>query len=253
MQSSIPLSQDHKALLYPYPVPSKKPVGAIIVCPGGAYADLAPHEGEPIARWANSLGYAAFVLHYRLARHPAPLNDAQKAIRYLRSQAKAFNIEPSQIGILGFSAGGHLAAASGVFFTPGNVASEDPQARVSSRPDAMILCYPVISFGPYGHRESMINLLGENPPANLVEEFSLEKAVSSQTPPAFIWHTADDDGVPVENSLLLAKALRDHDVPFALHVFPHGRHGLGLGEGLSADWTELCGKWLRDLGFTRAS
>lgn len=246
-----PLSNG-KALLFPYLIPSKTPTGAIIICPGGGYAGLAAHEGEPVARWANSLGYAAFVLYYSLCHHPAPLEDAQWAIRLVRSEAEQFNIQPQQIAILGFSAGGHLAATSGIFHLPADPASRDPLARVSSRPDAMILCYPVISFGPYGHRGSMVNLLGENPPAELVEKLSLENSVNEKTPPAFIWHTADDEGVPVENSLFLAKALRKHKIPFSLHIYPHGRHGLGLGEGTVASWTELCGRWLADLGFACA-
>jgi acetyl esterase/lipase len=244
-------SDDHSQtpILIPYLVPSGKPTGAVIVCPGGGYAHLAPHEGEPIARWVNSRGYSAFVLHYRLAHHPAPLEDAKRAIQYVRYKAAEFNVAPDKIAILGFSAGGHLAASAGTLFTSGDPNAEDPIARCSSRPDAMILCYPVISFGPCGHQGSMVNLLGENPPKELVEKLSLENAVTKQTPPAFIWHTQDDEAVPVENSLLFAKALKKHGVPFALHIYPHGRHGLGLGEGLEASWTGLCGKWLESLGF----
>lgn len=236
-------------VLIPYLVESEEPRGAVIVCPGGAYEHLAPHEGEPIARWANSLGYSAFVLHYRLAQHPAPLEDAQRAVQLVRAKASEFNILPEKIAILGFSAGGHLAASAGTFFTSGDSTAKDPIERCSSRPDAMILCYPVISFGPYGHRGSMVNLLGGEPSEDLRERLSLENSVTKETPPCFIWHTADDEAVPVENSLLFARALREKKVPFALHIYPEGRHGLGLGEGLEASWTELCGKWLGSLGF----
>lgn len=252
-QTPIELYADAQtASLIPYLIPSQKPTGAVIICPGGGYEHLAPHEDEPIARWVNSLGYAAFVLHYRLAHHPAPLADAQRAIRLVRLRASEFNLDPTKIAILGFSAGGHLAASAGTLFTSGDAKAEDPIERCSSRPDAMILCYPVISFGPEGHHGSMVNLLGENPPKELVEKLSLENAVTKQTPPAFIWHTADDEVVPVENSLLFARMLRKNNVPFALHIYPHGQHGLGLGEGLEASWPQLCEGWLISLGFPRA-
>lgn len=236
-------------VLHKYPLKGKKPTAAILICPGGGYTHLAPHEGEPIARWVNSLGLAAFVLHYRLEKHPAPLEDAQWAIRSLRFQAEELNIDPNRIAIMGFSAGGHLAASAAIYHYVGNPIATDQLERISSRPDAAILCYPVISFGKFGHKGSMENLLGKDPSWRLKADLSLENAVSKRTPPTFIWHTADDEVVPVENSILLAESLASKNVPFALHIYPHGRHGLGLGEGETASWPGLCADWLQSIGF----
>lgn len=237
-----------------YRVSGDRPRGAVVVCPGGGYAHLAPHEGEPIAKWLNSLGISAVVAHYRRApnRHPVPLQDAQRAIRHVRFHAAEWNVRPDRIGILGFSAGGHLAATAGTHFDAGNPDAADPIDRVSCRPDAMVLCYPVITFeAPHRHVGSMNNLLGENPPDDLRLSLSNELQVTSRTPPAFLWHTADDAGVPVENSLLFAQAMRKNNAPFSLHVFPSGRHGLGLAHGipLVSEWTTLCAQWLLSLGF----
>jgi acetyl esterase/lipase len=226
------------APLTPYLVDGPGPHPAMVVCPGGGYRRHAPHEREPVARWLNGLGIAAFVLEYRVApqRHPAPLEDATDAIRTVRQRAAEWRVDPSRVGILGFSAGGHVAASAGTL-------AEDP----SGRPDLVVLCYPVISFGEHRHDGSMLNLLGDDPPADAQAALSLETRVSAETPPAFLWHTAEDGAVPVENSLLFAAALARHDVPFALHVFPHGRHGLGLAEGEPevGAWTSLCAAWLR--------
>lgn len=226
---------------------------AIIVCPGGGYGRLAPHEGEPIAQWLNGLGIAAFVLRYRVAphRHPTPLGDAQRAIRLVRQRGAEWGLASSRVGILGFSAGGHLTASAGVFHDPGDRANTDPVERVSSRPDALILCYPVISFGDFRHQGSTDNLLGPEATAANRDAVSLERQVDAATPPAFLWHTADDASVPVEHSLLFAGALRRHEIPFELHVYPHGRHGLGLAEEapLVAGWTTLCASWLATQGF----
>ncbi|MDD3925215.1 MAG: alpha/beta hydrolase [bacterium] len=228
--------------------------GAVVVCPGGGYSHKAEHEGAPVALWLNSIGISAFVLDYRVApyRHPCPLTDAARAIRCLRCHADRLDIYPDRIGIIGFSAGGHLAASAGTLFDNGNPAADDPVDRAGSRPDAMILCYPVISFGDYRHHGSMTSLLGDEPDAKLRSVLSLENSVTEGTSPAFIWHTASDAGVPVENSLLFARALSEHRVPFELHIFPAGGHGLGLAE---ADpdvsvWTDLCGRWLVSRGFT---
>ena len=239
--------------LTPYLPATGKAREAIIVCPGGGYGRLAPHEGEPIAQWLNGLGIAAFVLHYRVAphRHPTPLGDAQRAIRIVRQRGAEWGLASSRVGLLGFSAGGHLTASAGVFHDPGDQANADPVERVSSRPDALILCYPVISFIDFHHQGSTDNLLGPEATAASREAVSLERHVDATTPPTFLWHTADDAAVPVEHSLIFAGALRRHEIPFELHVYPHGRHGLGLAEEapLVAGWTTLCASWLATQGF----
>lgn len=242
--------------LTPY-LPAGVSRGAIVICPGGGYRMLAPHEGEPIARWLNGLGVAAFVLEYRVAphRHPVPLGDAQRAIRLVRHHAAEWALADGPLGVLGFSAGGHLAASAGVFADDGERESADPVARASARPDALILCYPVLTFGESRHQGSIENLLGPDAPAAALAALSLETRVTPATPPTFLWHTADDAAVPVENSLLFAGALRRAGVPFALHVYPHGRHGLGLAtdDPVVGSWTMLCGTWLATQGFGHAT
>ncbi|HEV7216274.1 MAG TPA: alpha/beta hydrolase [Chloroflexota bacterium] len=244
-----PVSPDDVApRLTPYLLGGPEPTGAVIVCPGGGYARRAPHEGAPVAAWLNSLGIAAFVLDYRVAphRHPLPLGDAQRAIRTVRQRAQDWAIRPDRIGILGFSAGGHVAASAGTHYDSGNPQAVDPIERLSCRPDALALCYAVLTFGEFRHEGSMVNLLGPEPPEDLRRLLSNELQVSRDTPPTFLWHTGDDAGVPVENSLLFAGALRRHGVPFALHIFPHGRHGLGLAsdDPVVGAWPALCGRWL---------
>lgn len=231
----------------------ESPRGAVIVCPGGGYHHRARHEGEPVAKWLNSLGLHAFVLQYRVSphRHPAPLSDALRAIRHVRCHGREWGINPERIAIMGFSAGGHLAATAGTHWDRGNVQALDPIERVSSRPDAMILCYPVVSFGEYAHQGSISQLLGEQPSEELLHSLSIETRVTADTPPAFLWHTGDDASVPVENTLLLAAALRRAGVEFELHLYPHGRHGLGLAEEHEhvRSWSGLCGVWLAQNGF----
>lgn len=244
--------EDRPALMA-YLVERKEPSAALIICPGGSYAKRAPHEGEPVAEWLNSLGISAFVLDYRVApyKHPAPLADAQRAIRLVRSRAAEWGIDPARVGILGFSAGGHLAAAAGTLYDSGKPDAQDPADRESSRPDLLVLCYPVISFGEYGHQGSVENLLGHNPAEKDVTQLSAERQVNSDTPPAFLWHTSDDPAVPVENSLLFASALSRHKIPFELHSYMSGRHGLGLAETHpeARTWPNLCGLWLKRMGF----
>jgi acetyl esterase/lipase len=234
-------------------LPAVPSAGAIVVCPGGGYRTLAPHEGEPIARWLAGLGLAAFVLSYRVAphRHPAPLLDAQRALRLVRCQAGRWGLTTPRVGILGFSAGGHLAATAGTQFDRGAPLAADPVERHGCRPDLLILGYPVISFGEHRHEGSLANLLGADAPDALRRALSAEERVTAATPPAFLWHTADDASVPVEHSLLFALALRRHGVPFALHVYPHGRHGLGLtaDDPVVGSWTALCARWLAGQGF----
>jgi acetyl esterase/lipase len=239
-------------VITPFLPKSGSPTAAIVVCPGGGYHRRAEHEGEPIARWLNSLGIAAFVVDYRVAphRHPVPLGDAQRAIRIVRSRAGEWNIDPTRVGILGFSAGGHLAATASTQWDRGDTAA-DPVAQVSCRPDMTILCYPVISFIQAAHMGSMGNLLGELPSLEQRRALSAELNVSGETPPTFLWHTADDAVVDVDNSLWYASALRRHGVPFALHVFPTGVHGLGLAEDHpeARIWPALCAQFLGEQGW----
>jgi len=226
---------------------------AVVVCPGGGYAGLAPHEAEPVARWLNTIGVAGLVLKYRLGpkyHHPCELNDASRAIRTVRARANEWGIDPAKIGILGFSAGGHLASTAGTHYDAGDPNAEDPIERVSSRPDFMVLVYPVISLKEFGHLGSRNNLLGENPPQELIDLLSNETQVTPDTPPAFLVHGVDDAGVPVENSLMFASALRAAGVPFELHLFEHGPHGFGLGgdDPALSVWPKLCVEWLRVRG-----
>lgn len=223
--------------------------GAVIVCPGGGYVCKAPHEGEPIARMLQQAGISAFVLDYRVhpCPHDAPLGDALRAVRVVRGMGYA------QVGILGFSAGGHLACSAALLSTPGDPAADDPVERLSSRPDALISCYSVVTMrAPAAHAGSRCALLGGDcPPEALVHRYSLEEQVTPDAPPAFIWHTAEDASVPVENSLALAAAYSRCRVPFALHIFPEGRHGLGLAREIpqTGAWAALCVQWLTDRGF----
>lgn len=248
---------EDKPSLTPYLSTASAPAGpAIIVCPGGGYAHLAPHEGAPVAQWLNTLGIKAFVLKYRLGssgyRHPAMLQDAQRAVQYVRSRARELGIDPAKIGILGFSAGGHVASSAGTHFVAGDLNSSDPVARVSSRPDFMVLIYPVITMGEFAHAGSRQNLLGPHPSAELTDLMSNEKQVTRETPPAFLVHTANDATVPVENSLALAEAMRKAGVGFELHIFQTGpRHGYGLatGDPVVGIWPKLCEQWLRARGF----
>ncbi len=251
-------TKEDKPRLTPYLAPGDSPAACVVICPGGGYAGRAGHEGEPVARWLNGLGVSAFVLDYRVRpyRHPIPLGDAQRAIRTVRHRAGEWRIDPKRVGILGFSAGGHLAASATTIFDDGKPDAADPIDRQPCRPDAAILCYPVITFGEFRHNGSMVNLLGKDPDPKLRNEMSLETRVTAKTPPVFLWHTADDGGVPVENSLLFARALRKHKVPFALHVFPRGPHGIGLAQGRRAakapearQWPALCAEWLKGIGF----
>jgi acetyl esterase/lipase len=248
-------AEEDKPTLVPYLVDGGEPRAAVVVCPGGGYARRADHEGEPIALWLNTLGISAFVVHYRVApyRHPNPLMDAQRAIRTVRHRAAEWNINPQRVGILGFSAGGHLASTAGTHYDFGNTESADPIERESSKPDLLVLCYPVITFGEHAHAGSRLNLLGEMEPAELVELLSNEKRVNADTPPTFLWHTADDASVPVENAYLFAAALSRHQVPVELHVYESGRHGLGLAKEHpeAYTWSELCGNWLKKRGFAQ--
>lgn len=243
--------------LTPYlPAPEKATGAGVVICPGGGYEHLSDREGPPIAEWLNSVGVAAFVLKYRIGpryHHPAPLLDAARAIRTVRARAKEWGLDPARIGILGFSAGGHLASTTGTHFDAGKADSADPIERVSSRPDLMVLIYPVITMREKTHAGSKKNLLGENPTPELVALLSNDERVTKETPPTFLVHTFTDASVPVENSLLFVEALRRAGVPFEFHVYERGRHGFALGDGDPAlsSWTARCADWLRLRGFVR--
>ena len=229
---------------------------AVVICPGGGYGGLAmDHEGHQIARWLNSFGAAGFILDYRHRGkgygHPAPLQDAQRAIRTVRARAAEWNVDPARIGIMGFSAGGHLASSAGTHFDPGDADAADPIQRVSCRPDFLILCYPVIAFDePYTHRGSQENLLGKDADAALVRSMSSEKQVTRQTPPTFLLHTDEDKGVPPENSILFYRALHAAGVPAEMHIYEHGPHGVGLAAKIpgTCNWPKACETWLRSRG-----
>jgi acetyl esterase/lipase len=246
--------------LTPYlPAPETASGAAIVVCPGGGYGGLAAHEGRDYALWLNQHGVAAFVLKYRLGsrgyRHPVMLQDAARAVRTVRARAAEWGCDPRRIGLMGSSAGGHLASTLLTHFDAGRPEAADPVERVSSRPDLGILCYPVITLGEFTHAGSKQNLLGPNPPAELVELLSNEKQVTRDTPPCFLWHTWEDPVVPVENTLQFAAALRRAGVPFDLHIYEKGGHGLGLGDrppfARTHPWAADCLYWLKARGFLR--
>ena len=208
--------------------------GCVMVCPGGGYGTLADHEGEPVAQWLNRQGFHAAVLRYRHGpdnRHPRPTLDAQRGLRLLRANAEAWGFRPDAVAVLGFSAGGHLASTLAVHYDDFHCAADDLAGHISARPDAAVLCYPVIDMaGPFTHRGSRSNFLGSDLPPDLLDLMSTERHVTAQTPPCFLWHTADDEPVPVENSLQFVAACRKQKVPVELHVYESGRHGLGLAD-----------------------
>jgi acetyl esterase/lipase len=234
---------------------------AVVICPGGGYRNLAMgHEGHDIATWLNGMGITGVVLEYRMSRggyqHPIPLMDAQRALRTIRFRAEELNLDPNRIGILGFSAGGHLASTAGTHFDTGNPNADDPVERVGCRPDFMILCYPVIALGEtYTHKGSQRNLIGENPPQELINSLSNEKQVTAHTPPTFLFHTDEDTSVPPENSVVFYLALRKAGVPAELHIYQNGRHGRGLAQNIqgTSGWPEACKQWLLGQGMIDAT
>ena len=250
---------DQPSLTIFLPVKNQANGTGVIVCPGGSYTALASnHEGRQVANWLNSLGIAAFVLKYRLGpryHHPIELGDAQRAIRLVRSQATEYGIAPDRLGVMGFSAGGHLAATMGTHFDNGNATDPDPIQRAGSRPDFLVLGYPVISFTtPYTHQGSLHNLLGDNPDPKLMQNLSNELQVTAQTPPTFLFHTTEDKTVPVENSVLFYLALRKAGVAAEMHIFERGPHGVGLAlrDPALAMWPQLLANWFRMRGLLAA-
>ena len=235
--------------------PAKKELASgtgVIICPGGGYGALAmDHEGHQVAKWFNSIGVTGFVLKYRLGpryHHPAPLQDVQRAIRFARANAEQFGLSARRIGVIGFSAGGHLASTAATHFDAGKPDHIDTVERVTCRPDFVVLGYPVISFQEsFSHRGSARNLLGENPEPSMLELLSNEKQVTKDSPPAFLFHTGEDTGVPVENSLAYYQACRKHGVPAELHVYRYGPHGVGLapGDPAASTWKDRLADWLR--------
>ena len=241
-------------------LPSKQSANgqAIVICPGGGYGILAyDWEGTDIAKWLNSKGIAAIVLKYRLPNSKSnvvpqlsPLLDAQRALRTVHANAQKWNIKKNQIGIMGFSAGGHLASTAGTHFDNGDANAADSVDRLTSRPDFMILMYPVISMSKtYMHQGSRNNLIGANPDTALAKYYSNDLQVTKETPPTFIVHATDDAGVPVENSLSFYQALKTNKVAAEMHIYPYGGHGFGLavGKGYLNTWTDRCIDWLTSL------
>jgi acetyl esterase/lipase len=231
---------------------------AVIICPGGGYWILAyDWEGTDIAKYFNSKGIAAIVLKYRLpvsksnvVPHKSPLMDAQQAIRIVRKNAKQWNLNPNKIGIMGFSAGGHLASTVSTHFDYGDSLSSDLLQQISCRPDFSILVYPVISFvADYSHTGSSKALLGENPTKELLEYYSNDLQVNSETPPTILIHSQDDNGVPIEHSLSYFKALTENNIKSELHAYPYGGHGyaLAIGKGYLATWPDRVVDWIRNL------
>jgi acetyl esterase/lipase len=240
----------------PYTLSSGKPRPAIIVAPGGGYSDRAPHEGAPIAEWLNSIGIPSFVLNYRVSpfRFPVPFLDAQRAVRYIRHHAARFNVDRDRIGMLGFSAGGHLTSTAGTLQRRGWFPPEYHEDAIDAEPDALaciVLCYPVIDMDAYAHPGCRVNLLGRHPAPELLHLLSTEQQVSKATPPTFIWTTRDDQGVPFVHSTSFSDALARNGIDHELHVFEHGAHGLGLAENDPdvRQWTARCQAWLSHIGF----
>jgi acetyl esterase/lipase len=231
---------------------------AVIICPGGGYVHLAfTHEGTDVARMLNGMGITAFLLKYRLPsdvtmvdKTIGPIQDAQRAIQLVRQRAAGWGVNPERVGIMGFSAGGHLASTAGTHF---NKAYIDNKDNISLRPDFMVLLYPVISFNDiYGHRGSRDALLGLHPDTALIREYSNELQVTAATPPTFIVHAEDDDVVPVVNSLYFYEALQRHGILAEMHIYPKGGHGFGMYNSTTKDkWTDRMRNWMDANGWLK--
>ena len=242
---------DKPSLTIWLPPADKANGAAVVICPGGGYGHLAVgHEGKDVAAWLNSFGVAGFMLKYRHApkyKHPSPLLDAQRAIRTVRSRAKEFGVDPARIGILGFSAGGHLASTAATHHDDGDPKAKDPIDQASCRPDFAVLVYPVISLTTkYTHVGSKNNLLGKDPDPKLVESLSNELQVTDKTPPTFLMATSGDTGVPAENSVLFYLALRAHKIKAEMHIYQNGGHGFGLApnDPVLSTWPGRCEAWM---------
>ena len=241
-----------------YVLDGEKNRKAVLICPGGGYEFVSPREGEPIALAFNAAGYHAFVLNYSVKpyAHPQPLLDVSRAMCIIRDNAEAWRVNPEKIAVCGSSAGGHLAASLGIYHNDTEILNTLSVPEGKNKPTGRILCYSVISSGEFAHRGSFTALTGDAPA--LLDKMSLEKHVTPQTPPTFLWHTVTDDAVPVENSMMFASALRKNGVPFELHLYPTGGHGLSLAVEETADfdgqiiphvatWIDLACKWMEEL------
>jgi acetyl esterase/lipase len=250
----------YRPTLTTYLLDGDKTRGTVLIFPGGGYSFTSPREAEPIALQFNAAGFHAFILNYSVApkRHPQPLLDASRAMCIIRENAENWRIDSEKVAVCGFSAGGHLAASLGVHWNKSylNVITDGDIAK--NKPSALILSYPVITSGEFAHRGSFNNLLGENATNESLDEMSLEKHITKDTPKTFIWHTVEDSDVPVENTLLFAQGLRKHNIPFELHIYPEGSHGLSLATEETANnasqivphvssWMRLCVEWLTEL------
>lgn len=242
------LPEERRPWLRLYPA-TQAPAPTVVVFPGGGYGMVSSDEGEPVARWLNAAGFTAVVVTYRVApnRFPAALRDAVRAVRLVRHHAAEWGVQPGRLAVMGFSAGGHLAGSLATLGEDAALLGDDDLIDLIPRPNALVLCYPVITMTPpFAHEGSVGNLFGQSVTAAQRSEWSIERRVTADTPPTFLWHTAPDAAVPVENSLVFASALARHGVPFSLHVFPTGRHGLNLAanEPLASAWPDLCAAWL---------
>lgn len=245
-------------VLETYILDGTQPRGVVLICPGGGYRWTSPRESEPVALQFTAAGWHAIVLHYSVAprRYPQPLRDVSRAVCLIRERAETWHVDPQKIVVCGFSAGGHLAALLGVHWDKPVAQATPNMPAGQNRPNALILGYPVITTGEKGHVGSRQQVLGENPDPALLAELSVERHVNTHTPPTFLWHTFEDQSVPLENSLLFAQALRQHQIPFELHVYPYGRHGLSLATAETATpdlapnphvagWIRMCIEWLQ--------
>lgn len=251
---SVPGMCEEEPVLEFYPAEIKKTDATVVIFPGGGYSGRADHEGKGYAVMFNSFGMDAFVCEYRVSPHrfPLPLLDARRAVRYVRAHADEYGINPDKVAVIGSSAGGHLAALVSTYTDPISFENMDDIDNFCPIPNATILCYPVCHKPDdinVAHLGSFEKLLGEN--CADYDRYSPDLLVNDKTPTAFIWHTSDDDCVNVINSYLYAKALREHGIKHEMHIFPHGRHGLGVAKDSShvAQWTKLLENWLRDIGW----
>ncbi len=227
--------------------------GAVVIFPGGGYGGRAEHEGKGIAKWFQQNGITSFVVDYRVApyKHPAEISDAMRAVKYVRFYADKYKIDPDKIAVMGFSAGGHLAATVSVHYDKMMYEPTDKIDGEDCKPNASILCYPVIDMGYYRHDGSRINLLGRGIPERMIELMSIHEHINENTPEAFIWHTSTDGSVPVMNSLLYAEALSAESIPYEMHIYPVGEHGLGLAksEPYVSSWQGNLLSWLKLKGW----